>query len=63
MIELTKLNGKTVTVNAEAILTVEETPDTVVSLNTGVKLLVKESRKEITERVILYKKEIFKGIL
>lgn len=63
MIELTKLNGKTVMVNAEAILTVEETPDTVVSLNTGVKLLVKESRKEITERVILYKKEILKGIL
>lgn len=63
MIELTKLNGKTVMVNAEAILTVEETPDTVVSLNTGVKLLVKESRKEITERVISYKKEILKGIL
>lgn len=63
MIELTKLSGRTIMVNAEAILTVEETPDTVVTLNTGSKLLVRESRQEVRERVISYKKEIFKGIL
>lgn len=63
MIELTKLSGRTIMVNAEAILTVEETPDTVVTLNTGSKLLVRESRQEVREQVISYKKEIFKGIL
>ncbi len=59
MIELTKLSGHTFTVNAELIETVEETPDTVISLTTGKKFIVKESRQEIKNLVILYKKEIF----
>ena len=44
MIEVTKLNGSTVLVNAEMIESVEETPDTVLSFVTGKKLIVKESR-------------------
>lgn len=59
MIELTKLSGRTFTVNAELIETVEETPDTVISLTTGRKFIVKESRQEVKNLVILYKKEIF----
>lgn len=59
MIELTKLSGCTFTVNAEMIETVEETPDTVISLTTGRKFIVKESRQEVKNLVILYKKEIF----
>ncbi|MDE6313144.1 MAG: flagellar FlbD family protein [Lachnospiraceae bacterium] len=59
MIELTKLNGKKIIVNAELIETVEETPDTVVSFLTGKKIIVKESRQEVKNLVISYKKEIF----
>ena len=62
MIELTKLNGKSVTLNADMIVSVEETPDTVVTLNTGAKLIIKESREEVKKLVILYKREIFQGI-
>lgn len=62
MIELTKLNGKAVMLNADMIVSVEETPDTVVTLNTGNKLIVKESRQEVKNLVILYKREIFCGI-
>ncbi len=58
MIEVTKLNGSTVLVNAELIESVEETPDTVLSFVTGKKLIVKESRQEIKNLVILYKREI-----
>ncbi len=58
MIEVTRLNGSSVLVNAELIEFVEETPDTVLSLVTGKKLIVKESRQEIKNLVILYKKEI-----
>lgn len=47
MIEVTKLNGSTVLVNAELIESVEETPDTVLSFVTGKKLIVKESRQEV----------------
>lgn len=62
MIELTKLNGRSIMLNADMIVSVEETPDTVVTLNTGAKLLVKESRQEVKNLVILYKREIFQGI-
>ena len=58
MIEVTKLNGSTVLINAELIESVEETPDTVLSFVTGKKLIVKESRQEIKNLVILYKREI-----
>lgn len=58
MVEVTKLNGSTVLVNAELIESVEETPDTVLSFVTGKKLIVKESRQEVKNLVILYKREI-----
>ena len=57
MIEVTKLNDMKLLVNAELIETVEETPDTVISFVTGRKIIVKESRQEIKNLVILYKRE------
>ena len=38
---------------------VEETPDTVISITTGKKIIVKESRQEIKNLVKLYRKDIF----
>lgn len=58
MIELTRMNGTTFTVNADLIEMLEETPDTVITLTTGKKLIVKESRQDVRNLVILYKKEI-----
>ena len=58
MIEVTKLNESKVLINAELIESVEETPDTVISFVTGKKIIVKESRQEIKNLVILYKREI-----
>lgn len=63
MIELTKFNDCKFTVNADIIEFVEETPDTVISLTTGKKVLVKESRNEVVERVIAYKKAIYSNIM
>ena len=58
MIDVTKLNGVEITVNADLIEIIEETPDTVITLTTGKKIIVKESRQEVRNLVILYKKEI-----
>ncbi len=58
MIEVTKMNEKKVVVNAELIESIEETPDTVITLSNGKKVIVKESRQEVKNLVILYKKEI-----
>ena len=59
MVEVTKINGQKVLVNPDLMETVEETPDTVISLTTGRKIIVKESRQEINNLVKLYRKEIF----
>jgi flagellar protein FlbD len=62
MIEVTKLNDKKIMINSDLIESVEETPDTVISFTTGRKIVVKESRQDIKNLVISYKKEIFAGI-
>lgn len=59
MIDVTKMNGGSITVNADLIETVEETPDTIITLTTGKKIIVKESRQEVKNLVKLYRKEIF----
>jgi flagellar protein FlbD len=59
LIEVTRLNGKKMLINAELIERVEESPDTVITLTSGSKILVKESRQEIRNLVILYRKEVF----
>ena len=59
MIELTKMNGSVVLVNCEVIEMVEETPDTVITLTTGRKIIVKESRQEVKNLVKSYRKDIF----
>ena len=53
LIELTKLNDDRILINSDLIEVVETTPDTVVTLNTGRKLIVRESRQEIRNLVNL----------
>lgn len=57
MIDVTKMNGSKVTINSDLIETVEENPDTVLTLTTGKKIIIKESRQEVKNLVILYKRE------
>ena len=57
MIEVTRLNETKLIINADLIEFIEETPDTVISLIDGKKIIVKESRQDIKNLVILYKRE------
>lgn len=59
MIDVTRFNNTQFVLNAELIQTVEETPDTVITLTTGTKYVVKESCEEIKKEVLEYKKSIF----
>ncbi|HOO11476.1 MAG TPA: flagellar FlbD family protein [Bacillota bacterium] len=56
MIKVTRLNGKEFVVNAEQIEFAEETPDTVISLISGKKIVVNENVDQVIEKVIEYKK-------
>ena len=59
MVEVTKINGQKILVNPDLMETAEETPDTVISLTTGKKIIVKESGQEVKNLVKSYRKEIF----
>ncbi len=58
MILVTRFNGSQLYVNAELIQTVEGTPDTVITLTTGVKLVVHETPQVILDRIIAYRRQI-----
>ena len=63
MIDITKIDGRGITINAELIETIEEIPDTVITLTTGKKLIVKESRQKVKNLVKSYKQDIFRQYL
>ena len=56
MIEVTKFSSEKIDINSDLIETVEETPDTVLTFSSGKKVIVKESRQEVRNLVILYKR-------
>ncbi len=61
MIAVTRLDGTELVVNADLIVTIERTPDTVVSLTTGDRIMVKENLEEIVQRAIAYRHRVLQG--
>lgn len=61
MIPLTRLNGIPLVVNSDLIEHIEITPDTVVALTTGQKILVLETAEEITEKIVQFRRRILSG--
>lgn len=60
VIKLKRLNGTEVVINAEQIELVEATPDTVVTLLNGHKMVVKDSIDDVIDKVISYKRKIYR---
>lgn len=58
MISVTRLNGQKFVLNSELIRTIEENPDTIVTLISGEHLVVRESSKELIKRVIDYNRHL-----
>ena len=63
MIWLNRLNHVPFVLNAEMIVHMEVTPDTVIFLTDGQKIVVCESAEEIIDRVRQYRRSIFQGII
>jgi flagellar protein FlbD len=61
MITLTRLDGKELVVNADHILTAEPTPDTVLLLSSGHRLMVRESVAEVIERAVIWQRHVRGG--
>ena len=58
MIELTRINGRSLTVNSDLIKTAEASPDTMLTLINGEKLIVKEEIAEVAEKVLAYRAKL-----
>jgi len=62
MIQLTRLNNKPLAVNCDLIKFVEQAPDTLVTLITGEKIVVRESAQEVLARIIEFRRTVLQGL-
>lgn len=62
MIFLTRLNQAPFVVNSDLIEHIEVTPDTVIALTTGEKILVRESAEEVVARTVQFRRSLLQGL-
>ncbi len=62
MIEVSRLNGKNFILNCELIKTIESTPDTLITLTSNEKMMVKESVESIIRQTIEYRRQLFQDL-
>jgi uncharacterized protein YlzI (FlbEa/FlbD family) len=62
MIQLTRLNNKPLMVNSDLIKFVEKSPDTLVTLINGEKIVVLEPTEEVLSRVIAFRRSVLQGL-
>ena len=63
MIRVTRLNDSVFFINEDLIEFMEETPDTVITLNTDKKLVVKESIDDLIQQITRFRRSIYLGDL
>jgi flagellar protein FlbD len=62
MIEVTRLNGSPMVLNSDLIKTAEASPDTMLTLINGEKLIVREEPAEVVERVTAYRARLLAAV-
>ena len=58
MIQLTRLDGSTFTLNSDMIETIEERPNTIVTLNSEKRFVVQESAQDVIDKIVAYRQMI-----
>jgi flagellar protein FlbD len=58
MIRLTRISNTPVVLNSDLIEHIESTPDTVISLTTGQKFVVRENAEEVVRRVVAFRRSV-----
>jgi flagellar protein FlbD len=62
MIKLTRLNGNPMVLNSDLLKTAEASPDTMLTLINGEKLIVREDIEEVTKRVLEYRARLLASV-
>jgi len=63
MIRLTRLNSHALTINSDLIKFIENAPDTVLTLTSGEKIVVRESTEDVLQRIIAFRRAVLSGLL
>ena len=63
MIQLTRLNKIPLVVNSDLIKFVEQSPDTVITLVNGDKIVVRESAQDVLDRVVQFRRSVLEGMM
>lgn len=61
MISVTRLDGTAIVLNVDLVQWIEETPDTVISLTSGERLLVRESAEEVVRLAVEFRRAVAAG--
>jgi len=61
MILVTRLDGREIAVNSDLVATVERTPDTLLTLTSGARILVREPLEEVVDRIVAFRRRIVDG--
>jgi flagellar protein FlbD len=61
MVQLTRLNNQQLVVNSDLIKFVECSPDTVITLINGEKIVVRESVDQILQRIVEFRRSILEA--
>ncbi len=59
MIPVTRLNGQEVYVNTDLILFLETSPETILTLQNGKKITVKETIPQVIDRIVEFKTRVY----
>ena len=62
MIRLTRLNQVPLVLNSDLIEHIEMTPDTVISLTTGQKFMVRETSEQVIEHIIEFRRAVLRDM-
>jgi flagellar protein FlbD len=62
MIRLTRLNNQAFIVNSDLIKFVEQSPDTLLTLINGEKIVVRETVEQVLERLIAFRRSVLQGL-
>lgn len=62
MIEVTRLNGRPMLLNSDLIKTAESSPDTMLTLIGGEKLIVRESCEEVMAQILNYRARLLAAV-
>jgi len=63
MIQLTRLNHVQFFLNPDLVEQIERTPDTVIRLTTGVRVVVEEPPEVVVDRIIAYRQRVVRGAI